>query len=108
MLADQVLLTTNGDRHQSDPWGLGGGQPGSRTAYIIHRDGESMAVDAAGMHTLRRGDVFEMVISGGGGWGDPALRDPALVHEDIRNDRVSRAAAEHSYPHAFEPGAAAD
>jgi N-methylhydantoinase B len=101
ILADEVLLTTNGDRHQSNPWGLGGGKPGSRTAYIIHRNGEAMPVDAAGMHTLRRGDVFEMVVSGGGGWGDPALRDPALVHQDIHNERVSVAAAARAYPHAF-------
>jgi len=101
ILADEVLLTTNGDRHQSNPWGLAGGKPGSRTAYIIHRNGEAMPVDAAGMHTLRRGDVFEMVVSGGGGWGDPALRDPALVHQDIHNERVSAAAAAQAYPHAF-------
>ena len=101
ILADEVLLTTNGDRHQSNPWGLGGGEPGSRTAYIIHRNGEAMPVDAAGMHTLRRGDVFEMVVSGGGGWGDPALRDPALVHQDIHDERVSAAAAARAYPHAF-------
>ena len=108
ILTDDVLLTTNGDRHQSNPWGLGGGHPGSRTAYIIHRQGQPNAVDAAGMHELRRGDVFEMAISGGGGWGSANNRDPSLVHEDIRNGRVSERAASEAYPHAFEPDAAAD
>ena len=108
VLADEVLLTTNGDRHQSSPWGLGGGGEGSRTAYIIHRDGEEIAIPAAGIHKLKRGDIFEMRISGGGGWGDPGQRDPALVREDIRNGRISREAAEEAYPHAFQPGQAAD
>ena len=69
ILVDDVLLSTNGDRHQSNPWGLAGGEPGTRTAYIIHRDGGEIHTDAASNHMLRRGDVFEMVISGGGGWG---------------------------------------
>lgn len=108
ILKDDVLLSTNGDRHQSEPWGLGGGEPGSRTAYIIHRDGEEIRIDAASNKELKRGDVFEMIISGGGGWGTPPQRDPALVHEDLRNGRVTRAAAEKTYPHAFDPGVAAE
>jgi N-methylhydantoinase B len=108
ILAEEVLLSTNGDRHQSDPWGLAGGAPGSRTAYIIHRDGAEIRIDAASNHTLYKGDVFEMIISGGGGWGDPASRDSSLVHEDIRNGRVTAEAARQSYPHAFEPGVAAE
>lgn len=108
VLVDDVLLTTNGDRHQSSPWGLMGGELGSRTAYIIHRATGPEAVDASGMHTLQKGDVFEMVISGGGGWGEPERRNPDRVLEDVRNGRVSQAAAVKAYPHAFRPGAAAD
>ncbi|MGY8959487.1 MAG: hydantoinase B/oxoprolinase family protein, partial [Alphaproteobacteria bacterium] len=101
ILANEVLLSTNGDRHQSDPWGLAGGEPGSRTAYIIHRDGQEIRIDAASNQKLYKGDVFEMVISGGGGWGDPAAREPAFVQQDIRNGRVTIEAARKSYPHAF-------
>ncbi len=108
ILVDEVLLSTNGDRHQSSPWGLAGGDPGSRTAFIIHRDGTEIRIDAASNHALRRGDVFEMVISGGGGWGNAAARNPALIQEDLRNGRVTQEAMEKLYPHAFEPGVAAD
>jgi N-methylhydantoinase B len=102
VLTDNILLSTNGDRHRSEPWGLSGGEPGTRTAYVIHRDGKANPVPAAGMHQLQRGDVFEMVISGGGGWGDVHKRAPDLIHDDIRNDRVSLAAAQRAYPHAFD------
>lgn len=108
ILADEVLLSTNGDRHQSDPWGLAGGEPGSRTAYIIHRDGQEIQIDAASNQKLYKGDIFEMVISGGGGWGDPTSREPALIQQDIRNGRITIDAARKSYPHAFEPGVAAE
>ena len=108
ILADEVLLSTNGDRHQSDPWGLAGGEPGSRTAYIIHRDGQEIRIDAASNQKLYKGDIFEMVISGGGGWGDPTSREPALIQQDIRNGRITIDAARKSYPHAFEPGVAAE
>lgn len=101
VLADNVLLTTNGDRHQSNPWGLAGGSEGTRTAYIIHRAGGPEAVNASGMHTLNKGDVFEMVISGGGGWGPSERRDTGRIKADIRNERVSENAARNNYPHAF-------
>ena len=101
VLADNVLLTTNGDRHQSNPWGLAGGSEGTRTAYIIHRAGGPEAVNASGMHTLNKGDVFEMVISGGGGWGPSERRDTGRIKADIRNGRVSENAARNNYPHAF-------
>ena len=101
VLVDNVLLTTNGDRHQSSPWGLEGGQDGSRTAYIIHRATGPEPVDAAGMHTLNKGDVFEMVISGGGGWGHPKNRSYQRIKADIRNGRATEAASSALYPQAF-------
>jgi N-methylhydantoinase B len=34
---------------------------------------------------------------GGGGWGDPLMRDPALVCEDVAEGLVSAAAARRHY-----------
>jgi len=34
---------------------------------------------------------------GGGGWGDPLERDPALVRRDVREEFVSRATAFDDY-----------
>jgi N-methylhydantoinase B len=109
VLADDVLLSTNGDRHQSSPWGLDGGGEGSRTAYRIHRreGGAVEVIDASGLHTMNHGDVFEMIIPGGGGWGVSSARDPARVLTDVRNVRVSEAAARETSPHAFAALAAA-
>ena len=40
---------------------------------------------------------FSMRSQGGGGWGDPLERDPALVLRDVRDGIVSRAAAREVY-----------
>jgi N-methylhydantoinase B len=43
--------------------------------------------------TVTPGDVVISRPAGGGGYGDPLLRDPAAVAWDMRNDYVSRDAA---------------
>ena len=35
--------------------------------------------------------------AGGGGWGDPLERDPLAVALDVKNDKVSLAAAQAQY-----------
>lgn len=46
---------------------------------------------------LGNGDVFRAVASGGGGLGDPFLRPPAEVENDLNDALVSKAAAENLY-----------
>ncbi|MCC7167034.1 MAG: hypothetical protein IT565_05640, partial [Rhodospirillales bacterium] len=41
--------------------------------------------------------------SGGGGVGDPALRDPQLVKEDVENELVSLETARTVYRVALDP-----
>jgi N-methylhydantoinase B len=42
-------------------------------------------------------DVYEWGPQGGGGWGDPLLRDPLAVAADVRLEAVTRHTAEHAY-----------
>jgi N-methylhydantoinase B len=37
------------------------------------------------------------VASGGGGWGDPALRDRRVLADEVRNGVISREAAVRDY-----------
>ena len=46
---------------------------------------------------LRRGDVFSVVNGGGGGVGDPLLRDPDAVSKDVRDGYVSESVARSLY-----------
>lgn len=47
--------------------------------------------------SLQAGDVFEIRVGGGGGYGDPIQRDPQLVVRDILNGWVSADAARQIY-----------
>jgi N-methylhydantoinase B len=46
---------------------------------------------------IAEGDIFSRPTAGGGGFGDPLERDPALVLEDVKDDYVSVARAAKDY-----------
>ena len=46
---------------------------------------------------LAAGDAFVMRTGGGGGWGDPFQRDPALVLRDVRVGLLTIAQARDAY-----------
>ncbi|OUZ12287.1 hydantoinase [Aeromicrobium sp. PE09-221] len=48
------------------------------------------------------GDVFEQWIAGGGGYGDPLLRDPEAVRADVSDGYVSAEVAENVYGVALD------
>jgi N-methylhydantoinase B len=53
---------------------------------------------------MRKGDLFHHVMAGGGGYGDPLERDPALVLRDVVEERVTRAHAAAAYGVAIADG----
>jgi N-methylhydantoinase B len=83
---DGARLSVLSDRNIIPPAGVNGGGPGGANHYEVLRDG--VAVPASGFpgkiagFPLAHGDVVVMRSSGGGGYGDPALRDPALTEAD--------------------------
>jgi N-methylhydantoinase B len=42
--------------------------------------------------------------TGGGGWGDPRLRDRRHIEEDIRNGLLTREQAQQDYPEQMGTG----
>lgn len=94
--------------------GLYGGAPGAcgvnlrrrgtdEIATLLHRFTATAALEAdaaveilgakPGVFTLARGDVLAYTFQGGGGYGDPLLRDPQAVAADLRKGLVSEAGA---------------
>ena len=77
------LLNAAFDGFESRPYGLAGGEPGAPGRLTVVRDGVETALAAKTQgHPLRPGDVVRIETPGGGGWGDPALRDPAARAAD--------------------------
>jgi N-methylhydantoinase B len=53
---------------------------------------------------LAGGELCHHVQAGGGGRGDPLDRDPERVLADVKNEKVSEAAARSQYGVVFDPG----
>ena len=102
MLADSWVTTTV-DRTKTTPWGLQGGDDGvCNTIYAQMPDGERIGpFGKATRMFLPEGAVVELSSGGGGGYGPAAERDPAAVHNDIREGYITEAHARAHYPHAF-------
>ncbi len=112
----EIITNTSGQATSTHGGiGLFGGYPAPASHYIVKRctnltelfaarrmptaleEIEAEATDrlrakSNGM-PMSTGDVFELRIVGGGGYGDPLRRDPDLAARDVRNGHVSRAAA---------------
>ncbi len=71
ILSDGVTFCSNGDRCDSAPWGVAGGESGSRSAFRIERDGEVIKLGALNTLRVRKGDLIVVETCGGGGWGKP-------------------------------------
>ena len=77
------------------PWGVLGGETGMRsTKRLVRTDGseEWLPAKVEGVK-VKRGDVLYFNTWGGGGWGDPCERDPALVKQDVERRLVTREGA---------------
>ncbi|HTH97044.1 MAG TPA: hydantoinase B/oxoprolinase family protein [Stellaceae bacterium] len=93
-------VTTRIDRMHCKPWGLHGGKEAAGNGIGIRRNSEWEAelpnAKIFGVR-LRRGDAYLMQSGGGGGFGDPLNRDPALVAHDVREGYISVGAAREDY-----------
>ena len=63
-------------------YGIDGGGEGGRGNDVLIREGEERPLAAKSTHRLRPGDVVSIRTPGGGGFGDPADRDPAATTRD--------------------------
>ena len=103
--------------------GIAGGYPGSTTQFNIRRGttvqerlaqgevpvefhalGGRLEPKSSEESYLKKGDVFERVACGGGGFGDPLERDPERVLADVQKGLVSPRCAEEIYGVVLEEG----
>ena len=89
------------------PRGVRGGRAGAPTAVWKHEaDGTQAEVPRVAAVELAPWERIVSVTSGGGGYGHPAERDPALVLDDVLEGWVSRERAESEYGVVLRAGAA--
>ena len=84
-------VSIHDDRWFTYPWGVNGGRPGARARKVHEKADGSKTVVPNKLDRLdvEEGDLLHFITWGGGGWGDPLERDPALVAKEIRQGLVS-------------------
>lgn len=103
MLAD-CILTARSANQRYTAWGLAGGMSPLHSRATLNPDrDEREALEPIFTRALRAGDVLRLELSGGGGYGPPAARDPERVAEDVRNGYVSLESARSAYGVALDP-----
>ncbi|WP_349295504.1 hydantoinase B/oxoprolinase family protein (plasmid) [Thioclava sp. 'Guangxiensis'] len=94
-----VIFTARSDGHREGAPGAAGGTEG-RVAHLVQNAGTDRARELSPMISglpLGPGETIRLETPGGGGFGDPAARDPAALGRDLRDQRISKAYAETLY-----------
>ncbi|MGR6433053.1 hydantoinase B/oxoprolinase family protein [Rhizobium sp. PAMB 3174] len=81
------------DHGRFGPQGALGGRDGMVNRVTVWQDGKPMTpehLSKAQDIPMKPGDRVRVRTPGGGGYGDPLTRDPALVAEDVRLERYTR------------------
>ena len=96
-LGERATLQLRSDRRHHRPFGVHGGLPGAASTNLLLDDGREEQWPTKFVRPLLRNQAIRHVTAGAGGYGDPLLRDPARVLDDVRNGKVSVKAAERDY-----------
>ncbi|MGI4881454.1 MAG: hydantoinase B/oxoprolinase family protein, partial [Janthinobacterium lividum] len=80
------VIAIHDDRWFVPPWGVNGGEPGARARKILIRnDGtEILLGNKLEDYAVEAGEQLKFITWGGGGWGDPLERDPALLAKELK------------------------
>lgn len=90
VLTDDVLMQLRADRMKFQPYGLAGGGSARAAANILQTaDGDLRHLPSKVNMTIGKGDVITHIQPGGGGFGDPALRDAEAIRHDVWNQKLS-------------------
>lgn len=111
ILGDYTRLTVSSDREKVAPWGAFGGLAATGSSCDVYRGpGHAERVHLPSKVTtfLQPRDHLRTETPGGGGWGDPLERPPALVERDVREGLVSAGRAGSVYGVVIGPDGAVD
>ncbi|HXR35953.1 MAG TPA: hydantoinase B/oxoprolinase family protein [Candidatus Binataceae bacterium] len=109
-LTNAELTVRAVDRCKLPPQGAAGGKPGKGGGWILNpgrSDEEELPLKKTNIH-VHEGDTLVMLVSGGGGFGDPLTRDPESVATDVRSGIVTTPAAARDYGVIIDRAGAVD
>jgi N-methylhydantoinase B len=101
LLAPHAQLSVLAEKSLLPPYGVAGARPGAPNRFHVRRDGAdvepSPVPGKVSGFPLVKDDVVVMASSGGGGYGDPIERDPAMVEADLAEGVITAVTAERVY-----------
>jgi N-methylhydantoinase B len=88
-------IAIHDDRWFVPPWGVNGGRPGARARKILEKPDGSQTIVGNKVEdfAVEADDILHFITWGGGGWGDPLERNPALVAKEIVQGLVTAGGA---------------
>lgn len=90
--------TGNSDGQKFPPPGVAGGGSGPLSEmYFIDKEGNERQFRTFDIQPMFPGERLVTKCTGGGGWGNPLDRDPALVQDDVMDGLVSIGRAREAY-----------
>ncbi len=84
-------------KSESRPWGLAGGHDTNPSGIYIFPDTDRAKRVGTYRVTVAKDDIIETRSGGGGGYGDPATREPQKVLDDVLDGYVSEQAARDTF-----------
>ena len=104
LLADEASLQLRADRMKIRPYGLAGGnEAGPAVNEITTREGNHLSLPSKINRKMDRGELVRHVQPGGGGFGDPFMRDPQRVARDVWNTKISAGYAREHHGVVVDP-----
>lgn len=97
ILGDGVSVSLYSDHYTLPAKGIAGGQDAALAGLTVTRAGNTIELGPRSQFPLLRGDVIEVRISGGGGWGDPTHRRRELVERDLLDGFITPEFARRTY-----------
>jgi len=110
LLSPHAQVSSRGwDRFHFNPWGRLGGAGGTLGGtYVTDVTGNEHPIPKIEVLRLAPGEIVRIVSPGGGGYGPPCDRDPALVLRDVENGFVTVAEAVEQYGVVLTEGSSVD
>ena len=91
-----LVFASDGTDHP--PQGVRGGQAGGGAGQQVRRrNGALEELDKVTQIMLEEGEITIGLTCGGGGYGNPKMRDPECVRHDVAEGWLSRARARETY-----------
>jgi len=96
---DDTVMSYCCDRARSITWGIEGGLPSVPHGVWLNKERQQERFLGAVFSNVAvvQGDQFTRPSAGGGGHGDPVLRDPQAVREDVADEYVTVEGARRDY-----------